>query len=60
MKLVTRYSVLGILMLAVAILLGGYSIVENDYSNRISDQKQQLDLLAKKVEVSADPRPCIA
>ena len=55
MKLVTRYSVLGILMLAVAILLGGYSIVENDYSNRISDQKQQLDLLAKKVEVSADP-----
>ncbi len=55
MKLVTKYSVAGILVLAIAVAIGGYSIIENDFSNRLSVQKNQLNLIAKKVSVSADP-----
>ncbi len=55
MKLITKYTVAGILLLAIAVVFGGYSLVESDYANRISAQKTSLNLLAKKVEASADP-----
>ncbi len=55
MKLITKYTVAGILLLAIAVVFGGYSLIESDFSNRISAEKTALNHLAKKVEASADP-----
>ena len=55
MKLVSRYSIIGILVLAVSIVLGGFNLIENDFNRRLAEQSAKLDHYAAKIVSSADP-----
>ncbi|MFM6963608.1 MAG: sensor histidine kinase [Micrococcales bacterium] len=55
MKLATRYSAAGILLLALAVVFGGYNLIQTDFNNRIGLQSHKLDQLAAKITASNDP-----